>query len=97
MINLLTALASDSTYKTILQRQLAAYQAQRTFDAFSIIRDLVQDSITNMTTLRNWLDNLNDMSADYQIVDSYLQEGNTNAALSIVNMMPHYTLSMILH
>ena len=94
MINLLTALASDSTYKTILQRQLAAYQAQRTFDAFSIIRDLVQDSITNMTTLRNWLDNLNDMSADYQIVDSYLQEGNTNAALSIVNMMPQlYSLN----
>lgn len=72
---------------------ISTYEAKRTFDANSIIRDLVHDSITDMTVLRNWLDNLHNINGDYQIVDSYFQEGNSNAAMAIVDMMPQlYTL-----
>lgn len=88
MIGLLKEIAVDSTHKTALQRQLSAYEAQFTFDAYAIIRDLVQDSTTDKAALRGWLDNLHNLSADYQIVDSYLEEGNTNDAMSIVDMMP---------
>lgn len=88
MIDLLREIACDTTYKTTLLRQMGSANGYSTQDAYIIIRDILNDSIVNLSNLRNWLDNLQDISADYQIIDSWLQQGNTTSAISLVNMLP---------
>jgi len=38
--------------------------------------------------LRNWLDNICGLTADKQIISTYLQEGDTSNALTLLNMLP---------
>ena len=48
----------------------------------------LNDSITDFTELRNWLNNLGGIRADEQIIASYIQEGNYTDALSLANRLP---------
>jgi hypothetical protein len=94
MIDILRALTGNVTYKTILQNQIAYHNKKKTNAAYTIIRNSLNDSIYDMDGVRNWLDNLGSLAMDYQIVDSYLQEGNTNDALTFLNTLPQtYNLS----
>lgn len=88
MVDILRALAGNTTYKTILQSQMAYYNGRKTEAVYTLLRNMLNDSITNMDEVRNWLDNLQSLAMDYQIVDSYLQEGNTTSALALIDMMP---------
>lgn len=88
MVDILRALAGNTTYKTILQSQLAYYNGKKTEAAYTLLRNMLNDSITDMIEFRNWLDNLQSLAMDYQIVDSYLQEGNNADALALTDMMP---------
>ncbi|MBL7105353.1 MAG: hypothetical protein ISS18_13575, partial [Bacteroidales bacterium] len=88
MIDLLKALAGNTTYKTILQGQMAHHNALKTRAAYTIIRNALNDTVPGLEDVRNWLDNLQSLAMDYQITDSYLQEGNTIDALALVDMMP---------
>jgi len=88
MIDILRALAGNTTYKTILQSQMAYYNGKKTEAAYTLLRNMLNDSITNKDEVRNWLDNLQSIAMDYQIVDSYLQESNTTDALALIDMMP---------
>ncbi|MEZ5199747.1 MAG: T9SS type A sorting domain-containing protein, partial [Bacteroidales bacterium] len=60
----------------------------KTRAAYDIVRSILNDSVTNMTELRNWLDNIGGKRADEQIIASYITENNYTDALALANMMP---------
>ena len=64
--------AGGSTYKTVLLRQMSQYNRQKTRAAHDIIRSKVHDTVTDVESLRNWLDNVGGIQADEQIIASYL-------------------------
>ena len=88
MIEILQQVSTGTTYKTVLHRQMANYNRLKTRAANDIIRSLLNDTVTDYTELRNWLDNVGGIRADEQIIASYLQEGNYTDALTLANMMP---------
>jgi len=88
MIDILRGLAGNISYKTILQSQMSGYKSKMTEAAYIIIRNMLNDSICDMESVRYWLENLNSLASDYQIIDSYLQEGNTSDALTLLGLIP---------
>jgi len=88
MINILRQVASGTTYKTVLQQQMARYNRNKTRVAHNIIRSILYDTIIDFTELRNWLDNLGGISADRQIISTYLQQANFADAHSLADMLP---------
>ncbi len=88
MIELLKAIASDSTYKTTLQSGLSYYYAKSMNAAYALTHDILLDTIQDLSNLRNWLDNQHTLSADYQIIDSWFAEKNTTSALALLDLLP---------
>ncbi|MEI6884714.1 MAG: T9SS type A sorting domain-containing protein [Bacteroidota bacterium] len=88
MIELLKAVAIDSTYKTTLQAGLSYYYAKSMNAVYALTRDILLDSVKDYTNLRNWLDNQHTISADYQIIDSWFAEKNTTSALALLDLLP---------
>jgi hypothetical protein len=88
MIELLRAFASGSSYKTTLQKQLSSFNANKTKAVYALLRDMLIDTVPELSRVRNWLDNLQNIQADYQIIDSYLQQKNATSAMALVNMLP---------
>lgn len=88
MIEILRQVSTGTTYKTVLHRQMAYYNRNKTRAAHDIIRSLLNDTLTDYSELRNWLDNLGGIRADEQIIATYLQEGNYSDALALADMMP---------
>lgn len=91
MINILKQLAyTNTTYKTILLDDLETYYGQKMQSAKSIIHSMLHDSIVDQTDYRNWLDNMTCLSADKQIIASYLSEGDTTNAFQLLNIIPSF-------
>lgn len=88
MVNILRQVAEGSTYKTVLEQEMAHYNQVKTRAAYDIIRSNLNDSVTNMSELRNWLDNVGGKRADEQIIASYMAENNYTDALALATMMP---------
>ncbi|MCK9423614.1 MAG: T9SS type A sorting domain-containing protein [Bacteroidales bacterium] len=88
LIEILKSIAGDSTHKTALLEQIATHDSKKMRAANSIIQDMVRDSTTDANAIRNWFANLQSMTSDYQIIDSWLQEKNTISALSLLNLLP---------
>jgi len=88
MIDILRSVATGTTYKTVLQQQMARYNRSKTRAAHDIIRSNLNDSVSNNIELRNWLDNLGGLSADRQIIATYVQDGNLNSAYTLANILP---------
>lgn len=88
MIGILRQAVSGVTYKTILENEMAEYHAAKAQANQDIIRSILYDSSFNMTDYRNWLDNMNDMVADRQIISTYLSEDDTSSAISLLNLLP---------
>lgn len=88
MIDLLSELSSDDTYKTVLQQQMTDYRIQYSRCANDIIKSILNDTIVNYSDLRNWLDNLGGISADRQIISTFINEGNFNDALLLADALP---------
>ncbi|MDX9905637.1 MAG: T9SS type A sorting domain-containing protein, partial [Bacteroidales bacterium] len=88
MIDILRQAVNGVTYKTILRNELAQYKAAKTQAAQDIIRSILFDTVFNITDYRNWLDNLDNMVADRQIISSYLSENDTNNAVTLLNLLP---------
>lgn len=88
MIDILVQVAEGTTYKTVLQEQMAMYNRNKTRAANDMIRNILSDSITDYNSLRNWLDNLGGLNADRQIIASYIAQENYTDALSLANMLP---------
>jgi len=88
MINILRQLATGTTYKTVLQQQMANYKHAYTRAAHDIIRSNLNDTLVDNSELRNWLDNLGGITSDRQIISSYLSEGNFTDAFTLANLLP---------
>jgi hypothetical protein len=88
MVDILEQVATGTTYKTVLQKEMAHYSRIKTRAAHDMIRSLLNDTLLNASELRNWLDNLGGKRADEQIISSYIQEGNYSDALALAGMMP---------
>ncbi|NOX47098.1 MAG: T9SS type A sorting domain-containing protein [Chlorobi bacterium] len=88
MIDILKQVATGTTYKTVLQRQMAYYNQKKTRAAHDMIRSILNDTITDYVELRNWLDNIGGKRADEQIIATYMQEGNYSDAVNLANMIP---------
>ncbi|MDD3132741.1 MAG: T9SS type A sorting domain-containing protein, partial [Bacteroidales bacterium] len=88
MVSILHQVAEGTTYKTVLEQEMAHYNQMKTRAAYDIIRSNLNDSVTNITELRNWLDNVGGKRADEQIIASYVSEGNFTDATDLANMMP---------
>jgi len=88
MIEILRQVAGGTTYKTVLEQQMARYNQAKTRAAYDVIRSILNDSINNPDELRNWLDNLGGLRADEQIIASYVQEENFEDALTLAGMLP---------
>ncbi len=88
MIAILQQVASGTTYKTVLQNQMAYYNRNKSKAAYDIVRSIMVDTTSDITDLRNWLDNIGGIRADEQIIATYMQEDNYTDALSLANMLP---------
>jgi hypothetical protein len=88
MIDILEQVATGTTFKTVLQKEMAHYSRLKTRAAHDMIRSLLNDTVSNTGELRNWLDNLGGKRADEQIIASYIQDGNYADALALAGMMP---------
>ena len=88
MINILKQLAyTNTTYKTILLNDMEYYYGQNMQAAKSIIHSIISDSIIDQEDYRNWLDNMSCLSADKQIIASYLSENDTTSAIQLLNIL----------
>lgn len=88
MVSILRQMAEGTTYKTVLQQQMASYSHAYSRAANDIIRSILNDTVVNHTELRNWLNNLGGIAADRQIISSYVSEGNFTDAFTLANMLP---------
>ena len=88
MIEILRQLATGETYKTVLEKQMAMYNREKSRAAKDMIRSYLNDTILDNTALRGWLNNLSGIEADKQIIATYLQEDDYTDALSLANMLP---------
>lgn len=89
MINILKQLAyTNTTYKTVLLNNMDYYNGKKMQAAKSIIHSILSDSIINQVDYRNWLDNMSCLSADKQIIASYLSENDTTSAVQMLNILP---------
>lgn len=88
MVNILKQVAGGTTYKTVLQQQMADYKHTYSRAANNIIQSILNDTVINYTDLRNWLDNLGGISSDRQIITTYIAENNYTDALALANMHP---------
>jgi hypothetical protein len=90
MIDILRQVATGMTYKTALQRQMSIYNQNKTRVSNDMIRSILNDTVPDINGLRAWFDNRGGMSADKQIISSYLEEGNYGAALALANTLPEF-------
>ncbi len=88
MIDILAESPGTISYKTILESDLAEYGSNKSRAANIIVRNMLNDSIINTDSLVTWLGNLGSLAADYQIVDIYLQKGDTTTALALIDALP---------
>lgn len=88
MIDILKQLGNGVTYKTILQNQMSDLYHNKVNAAKNMVRSELNDTVSDLTILRDWMDNIGGMIADKQIISSYVQEGDYVSAQSLLNMIP---------
>lgn len=94
MMNILDQVANGATARTVLQNRMAAYRSAYSRAAGDIIRGILNDTVLDITELRGWLGNLDDIHADRDVIATYVDEGDFASALSLANMLPSlYELS----
>ena len=88
MIDILLQVANGSSYKSVLQNQMAMYHHGYVNAAQDIIRSMQHDSITDFVQLRYWLDNIGGYEMDKQIISTYMEEGDYTSAQSLLDILP---------
>ncbi|MDP2423260.1 MAG: T9SS type A sorting domain-containing protein [Bacteroidales bacterium] len=88
MVDILRQVAEGTTYKTVLQQQLAKHNRDKTRAANDMIRSCLNEEVVDYNFLRNWLNNLGGMDADRQIIGTYIEQGNWASAMTLANMLP---------
>ncbi|MBS4056851.1 MAG: T9SS type A sorting domain-containing protein [Bacteroidales bacterium] len=88
MVSILRQLAGGITYKTILMQDMADYQAVKTQAANALVRSCLNDSIIDQVYLRSWLNNLDNLNADMQIVSSFMASQDYASAQTMLDLIP---------
>jgi hypothetical protein len=88
MIDILKEVSEGSTYKSVLQQDMAKHGRKKSNAALDQIRSIINDTIIDYDELRNWLDNLGGIEADMQIIETYMHQKNYNAANSLAQTLP---------
>ncbi len=88
MISMLRTITSTISYKTILEAQLNSHISKATFASNVIIRNMLNDSISNYDSIYSWLSKMNSPIYDFQIIDLLIQIRNTYEAQSELYAMP---------
>lgn len=88
MMNILDQVANGATARTVMETRMATYRGAYSHAAGDIIRSLVNDTVLDLTELRGWLGNLDDIHADRDIIATYMDEGDFTDALALANMLP---------
>ncbi len=93
MIDELKRRAHTVTARTELLSQMGQYSHDFTRAAEDVVRYLLKDSLADSSRIRQWLENIHDVTSDRMIVASFIREGNYNEALDLANRIPeHYGL-----
>ena len=87
-ISILQQVATSTSYRTVMQQQMAEYRHEYTEAVYDIIRSILNDSIVNYTALRGWLGNLEDINADHAIIATYMEEGDSISAFTLAGLLP---------
>ncbi len=88
MISILLQISDGASSRSVLESQMAKYCHAYTLAAGDIVRSLLNDTVVNLTELRGWLGNMNDINADRDIISIYMDEGNFTDAMALANMLP---------
>jgi hypothetical protein len=88
MIEILESLTANVTYKTILQGQMAYHSGMEARAAGILLRNKLNDSIRDEAAIRSFMAARQSLPMDLQIVDSYLESGETTDALALAAMLP---------
>ena len=88
MIDILKQVAAGTTYKTVLQMQMARLSHLKARAAQDMLRSILADESLDMNQLRNWLHNLGGLGAERQIVASFAQEGRFDDAYALAQTLP---------
>lgn len=88
MTDLLRQIALGFTARTALLSQMAQYHHDYSIAAGDIVRSCLNDSIHDLTELRTWLANMDDLASDRILVASYMHEGDSIHAFALANMLP---------
>lgn len=88
MIDILRQVAEGTTYKTVLHMQMAKHSHDKARAAHDMLRSILNEESPDMIQLRNWLHNLGGLSAERQIVASFIQEGRYSEAFDLANTLP---------
>ncbi len=88
MIQILKSLTGNVTYKTILQGQMAHHGRMENRAAGVLLRDMLNDSIRDEAAIRSFMAARQNLPMDMQIVDSYMESGETTDALALAAMLP---------
>lgn len=88
MIDILKQISEGSTYKSVIQQDMARHGRKKSNAAMDQIRSIINDTIIDYNELRNWLDNLGGIEADMQIIETYMHQKNYNAANSLAQTLP---------
>ncbi len=88
MIEILESLTGNITYKTILQGQMAYHGSKQARAAGILLRDMLNDSIRDEEAIRGFLAARLSLPMDMQLVDAFLESGETADALALAAMLP---------
>ena len=89
MMAILNQMADNaSSYRSVLESQMSLYKREYRSAANDVVRSILNDSIVEAQELRDWLANLETITADRQIIASYFEEGNDSIAFALANMLP---------
>jgi hypothetical protein len=71
-----------------LENQLSYFGSEMTRAIYDMLRNNLADTVENASDIRNWLNKLGGVGATYQLVSSYVHEGDFSMALSLAGNMP---------
>ena len=88
MISILKQVAEGTSYRTVLEMEMAKYSHDRSRAAGDIIRSILNAEELDVAQLHLWLTNLGGIDAERQIIASYAHQGDYTLALALAETLP---------
>ncbi len=79
---------NDSTERKLLEIQMSEFNALMARAAYDIIRSEMNDTVVQATEIKTWLGKLGTYSANQMTIDFYMQQGEYQSALSLLDSLP---------